>query len=169
MEQLLRYWNRVRRSALYLLVLILFLLMQDVVLSHIALLGVRSMFIPALVIAVGHFEGGWRGGLFGLAAGLMQDLTGSEISLFFTLLYPLLGFAGGFLTEFLLNRHFFVYFVFSSGALFLAAFLQMFPLLLAHGESAGALWRTCILQTLWSLPFIFPAYYTINALPRRMG
>ena len=55
MEQLLRYWNRIRRGAIFFLVLVLFLLMQDAVLSHIALLGVRAMFLPALVVAVGHF------------------------------------------------------------------------------------------------------------------
>ena len=169
MEVLLRYWNRIRRGTLFFMVLMLFLLLQDVVLSHIALLGVRAMFLPALVVAVGHFEGGWRGGLFGLLAGVFQDLSGTEISLFFTLLYPLLGFVAGFLTEFLLNRHFYVYCIFAVGALFLTALFQMFPLLLSHGDNAGALWKTCILQTLWSIPYLLPAYYTINALPKRLG
>lgn len=169
MEVLLRYWNRIRRGVLFFLVLMLFLLMQDVVLSHIALLGVRAMFLPALVVAVGHFEGGWRGGLFGLLAGVFQDLSGTEISLFFTLLYPLMGFVAGFLTEFLLNRHFYVYCLFAVSALFLVAFFQMFPLLLSHGENAGALWKTCILQTLWSIPYLLPAYYAVNALPKRLG
>lgn len=169
MEVLLRYWNRARRGTLYFLVLVLYLVMQDVVLSHIALLGVRAMFLPALVAAVGHFEGGWRGGLFGVAAGVFQDLSGTEITLFFTLLYPLIGFLTGFFTEFLLNRHFYVYAIFGFAALFLTAFLQMFPLLLSHGENALALWKTCILQTLWSLPYLLPAYYTVNALPKRLG
>ena len=168
MKQLLRYWNRIRRGTLFFFVLILTLLLQDVVLSHIALLGVRAMFLPALVTAVGHFEGGWRGGLFGLMAGVFQDLSGTEISLFFTLLYPLMGFVAGFMTEFFLNRHFYVYCIFAAGALFLAALLQMLPLLLSHPESALALWKTCILQTLWSIPFLLPAYYTVNALPRRI-
>ena len=168
MEQLLRYWNRIRRGAIFFLVLVLFLLMQDAVLSHIALLGVKAMFLPALVVAVGHFEGGWRGGLFGLLTGVFQDLSGTDISLFFTLLYPLMGFVAGFLTEFFLNRHFYVYCIFAVGALFLTALFQMFPLLLSHGDNAGALWKTCILQTLWSIPYLLPAYYTINALPRRL-
>lgn len=169
MKQFLRYWNRIRRSVLFVLILILFQLLQDVVISHVPLWGVKALFIPALIIAVGHFEGGWRGGLFGLAAGLLQDLTGTDISLFFTLLYPLMGFCAGFFIEFFLNRHFYVYCVFALGALFLTAFLQMFPLLLRYKDSAGALWKTCFLQTLWSFPFMLPAYYSINALPRRIG
>ena len=168
MEQLLRYWNRIRRGAVFFLVLVLFLLLQDAVLSHIALLGVKAMFLPALVVAVGHFEGGWRGGLFGLLTGVFQDLSGTDISLFFTLLYPLMGFVAGFLTEFFLNRHFYVYCLFAAASLFLTALLQMLPLLLSHPESALALWKTCILQSLWSLPFLLPVYYTVNALPRRI-
>lgn len=168
MEQLLRYWNRIRRGMVFFMVLVLYLLLQNTILSHVAPLGVKAMFLPALVVAVGHFEGGWRGGLFGLLCGLFQDLGGTEITLFFTLLYPLTGFLVGCLTEFLLNRHFYVYCVFAAAALFLTAFFQMLPLLLSHGDNAGALWRTCILQSLWSLPFILPAYYTVNALPRRM-
>lgn len=169
MEQLLRYWNRIRRGALFFLVLMLYLILQDVVMSHVALLGIRAMFLPALVVAVGHFEGGWRGGLFGLLAGIFQDISGTEITLFFTLIYPLMGFVAGFLTEFLLNRHFYVYCIFACGSLFLVAFMQMLPLLLSFSGSTGALWKTCILQTLWSVPYIFLIYYTINALPRRLG
>ena len=66
MFQLKQFWNRARRGVFFVLLLMLFILLQDVVLSHIALLGVRAMFLPALVVAVGHFEGGWRGGVFGL-------------------------------------------------------------------------------------------------------
>lgn len=168
MEQLLRIWNRVRRGALYFMLLIMFVLFQDAVFVHVAPFGVRSFFMPALVTAVGLFEGGWRGGVFGLAAGVLADLSGTSIRLMFTLLYPLMGFTVGLLTEFLFNRRFYVYAISALIALFLSAFCQMFGLLTAHPEVAGALWKTCILQTLWSIPFIFPAYYACKALPRRL-
>ena len=61
-------WERIRRGVLYGLYLLGFLLLQNVVFSHIAPLGVRAMFMPALVAAVALFEGGYRGGLFGLIA-----------------------------------------------------------------------------------------------------
>ena len=51
----------------------------------------------------------------------------------------------------------------------IAAFAQMFHLLMTYPDASGALWRTCILQTLWSIPYIFPAYYACEALPRRLG
>ena len=64
-------WTRIRRTVLYGLYLLAFLLLQNVIFSHIAPLGVRAMFMPALVVAVALFEGGYSGGLFGLAAGIV--------------------------------------------------------------------------------------------------
>ena len=168
MLRLQRLWSQTRRGVMYVLLLLLFLLMQNVVLSHVSLLGVRAMFVPALVVAVGHFEGGWRGGVFGLAAGEASDLSGTSPALLFTVLFPVMGFLMGFLTEFLINRRFYAYCVAAVGALFLSAFAQMFRLLVAYPDASGALWGTCLLQTLWSVPFLFPAYYACQALPRRL-
>ena len=57
-------WLKTRRGVLYALYLIGALLVQNVILSHVALFGVRAMFLPALVVAAALFEGGWGGGLF---------------------------------------------------------------------------------------------------------
>ena len=45
------------------------LLLQNTVFAHIALFGVHAMFVPAVVVAVGVFEGGTWGAVFGLIAG----------------------------------------------------------------------------------------------------
>ena len=70
-------WLKTRRGVLYALYLIGALLVQNVILSHVALFGVRAMFLPALVVAAALFEGGWGGGLFGLAAGILSDRGGA--------------------------------------------------------------------------------------------
>ena len=168
MVRFLRIWNQARRGVLYLLLLLLFLLLQNVIFSHIAIFGVRAMFMPALVVAVGHFEGGWRGGLFGLAAGIASDLSGTSPSLLFTILSPLMGFTVGLLVEFLVNRRLYAYCISAVVGLLIAGIGQMFSLLVAHPESTAALWGTCLLQTLWSSPFIFLAYYACQAMPRRL-
>ena len=53
----------------------------------------------------------------------------------------------------------------AAAALFLSAFAQMFSLLVYRGQGSWMLWRSAILQTLWSLPFIFPAYYICKIFP----
>ena len=68
------FWQRSRRGVLYALYRLGALVLQNVIFSHIAPLGVRAMFMPALVVAVALFEGGGTGGYFGLAAGIVCDL-----------------------------------------------------------------------------------------------
>ena len=58
--------HRVLWCALYMAVT---LLLQNTVFAHIALFGVHAMFVPAVVVAVGVFEGGTWGAVFGLIAG----------------------------------------------------------------------------------------------------
>lgn len=162
-----RIWVQIRRSVLYGLYLLLFLLLQNVVFSHIAPLGVRAMFIPALVVGVAEFEGGRTGCVFGLVAGIVCDLFFASQRVLFTILFPLIGFGVGLLTDFFLNRRFFAYAVLSAAALFLSAFAQMFSMLFFMGQNSFALWWTAILQTLWSLPFIPLAYYLCKVFPWR--
>ncbi len=159
------FWTGIRRGFLYGVYLLGFLLLQNVIFSHIAPLGVKAMFMPALVTAVALFEGGWVGGVFGLAAGIALDLFFAGQTVTFTVLFPVIGFAAGFLVDFFLNRRLLTYVILTIPALLLAAFFQMFSLLFYQGQNSFALWGVALLQTLWSVPFIFPAYYLCKIFP----
>ena len=167
-------WLKTRRGVLYALYLIGALLVQNVILSHVALFGVRAMFLPALVVAAALFEGGWGGGLFGLAAGILSVRQDRRRGSFVGLSqrggdgkHYSGGFIAGFLGDFYLNKRLFTYCIMGAAALFLAAFAQMFSLLFYEGQSSAALWVTALLQTLWSLPFLFPSYYLCKNFPWR--
>ena len=58
--------HRVLWCALYMAVTVA---LQTTVFAHIALFGVHAMFVPAVVVAVGVFEGGTWGAVFGLVTG----------------------------------------------------------------------------------------------------
>ena len=158
-------WLKIRRGVLYGLYLVGALLLQNVVFSHIAIFGVKAMFLPALVVAVAMFEGGWFAGCFGIAAGMLSDLFFSSQTWLFTALFPILGFAAGFLADFYLNRRLFTYAAMAVVALFISAVAQAFGLIFYQGQSSGAVWGTVFLQTLWSIPFLFPSYYLCRAFP----
>ena len=162
-------WLRVRRGVLYGLVLLAFLLAQNVIFNHIGIFGVHAMFMPAVVIAVALFEGGTRGGWFGVASGILCDMFFSSQTVMFTILFPIMGFAAGFLADFFLNRRFITYSIMAVLSLLVAAFAQMFSLLVYKGQSSFALWGTAILQTIISIPFMFPAYYICKLFPSRVG
>ena len=159
--------DKLRRGILYGLLLMLFLLLQNVVFSRITVLGVRCFFLPVLVLGVGLFEGGIWGGVFGLCAGILSDLAGAAAGVTFTVLFSTLGFFTGLLAQFLLNRRFFSYFVLCLLALALTAFCQFFPLLVFQDAPWRTLLRTALLQLLWSLPFSVPAYFACRALSAR--
>ena len=167
--QLRTLWNRTKRGVLYAVILLVSVLLQNVVFSHITILGVRTFFLPVLVVAVGLFEGATRCGYFGLATGALCDILFGTHSVLFTLLFPVFGFVTGFLVDFYLNRRLFSYAVMAAAALFLTALAQLLDLLLHTGQNSWAMWRTVLLQTLWSLPFLFPAYYLCRGIPRKVG
>lgn len=156
--------GKVRRAILYAGVLFAALVVQNLILSRFPLFGAKALFVPALVVAVGLFEGGVWGGVFGLFAGMLSDGAFSASTVTFTIVFPVIGFFSGFLTEFVINRRFFSYMLLSLCALGLTALCQIFPVFAFQGSRLGALLATACIQTLWSLPFAAPLYATVKAI-----
>lgn len=156
--------TKLRRAILYALLLFVLFLLQDHILSHITILGVRAMLVPAAVVAVGLWDGGLWGGLFGLAAGYFCDMGYVEHTVFFTVLLPAFGFFAGALGQFLLHRGMVSYLVLAAVALAILTFCQMFRFLFFAGTDTGAVWRTGIIQLLWSLPWAVPVYYPCRSI-----
>ncbi len=101
--------RKLRLAFVYIIFLILVQFLQDTVLARFTILGVKMMFIPAAITAVGYMEGGWRGGLYGLLAGVLCDMTYAENTVLFTVLFPCLGFAAGLAADFMMNRSYVSY------------------------------------------------------------
>jgi uncharacterized membrane protein len=86
--------KKLRLALIYIAFMILVQFLQDTVLARLAVLGVKMLFIPAAVAAVGFQEGGFRGGLYGLLAGILADMTYGENTVLFTVVFPLVGIYG---------------------------------------------------------------------------
>ena len=84
--------SKLRRAIVYALLFLVLFVLQDLLVSHITVLGVHALLIPAAVIAVGLFDGGAWGGFIGLAAGYFCDLGYSDQTVLFTVLFPAIGF-----------------------------------------------------------------------------
>ena len=152
------------RALWYALFLLIFELLQELVFSRISILGVRPLLPPLLAAAVGLFEGGVWGGVFGLCAGLWMDGVSSDSVVLFTVLCPLLGFLAGFMTYFFMNRRFFSFFLLSAAFLCLIAFCQAMPHMVRNPSAWASLFLTGLLQTLWSLPFVPLAYFPVRRI-----
>ena len=156
-----------RKAILYLVCIVLTLWLQTMVFSRAALLGAAPFFVPALIVAIGMFEGGVWGGMLGLAAGFgcMLSMSGSPV--LFLVLLPVFGFLSGLLADFLINRRFVAYLLLAALALLVTALLQALPLWVFRGASPRPLFTVALLQALWSLPLAVPAYFAAKLLAGR--
>jgi len=155
---------KVRRAIVYFGVLLLVLFVQNVVLSRIAILGVHALIVPIAIVAVGFFEGGVWGGIFGLVMGLFCDMTLNDTKVLLTVVFPLIGFVSGAIATFFVNKRFFSFFFVCLAALVLTAFCQMFRFIAIADTNILPVFVTAGLQTLWSLPFTFALYYPCRSL-----
>ena len=159
--------RKARKAILYLFCLILAIWLQTMVFSRLMLLGVKAFFLPALIVAIGLFEGGVWGGILGLAAGFGCMLSMVGYPVLFLVLLPAFGFLSGVLADFLINRRFTSYLILAAIALLLTAFLQAAPLWIFHGAEARAVFSVAALQAAWSLPMAVLCYFAAKALAGR--
>lgn len=159
--------KKLRLALIYIAYLVVALFFQDTVFARLGLFGVKMLFIPAVCVAVGMFEGGFRGGLFGLLAGLLSDLTFSENTLLFTVLFPAIGFLSGVAAEFWLNHSFTAYLTSAVAALAATALCQMVRVLLVEPGSILMCLLTVLTQTLWSIPMAMVVYVPAKNIHRR--
>lgn len=159
--------KKLRLAFIYIAVLILIQFMQDTVLARFAIFGVKTMFVPAAITAVGFHEGGFRGGLYGLLAGVLCDMTYSENTVLFTLLFPALGFASGLAADFMMNRSYLAYLFAAAVCLLVTGCAQMIRVLVLQ---PGAVFYCLIIvvgQMLISMPVAALIYFPIEQIASR--
>lgn len=150
--------QKLRRCLIYAVYMILTLLAQNVLFSRISILGVKAMFVPAAVVAVGMFEGGVWGAVFGLFTGLFCDMGYGNTALFLWL-FPAIGFFAGIVARYYVNKSFFSFLCVSGMAFLFTAFFQSFGLLVFKGQFSMRLVLTGLVQVLFSLPLAAPFYF----------
>ena len=150
--------RRIKRVLWYGVYMLVVLIVQDMVLTQIRPAGVCAFIPPAAVAAVGMFEGALPGVFFGLVMGIFTDMFTPGTVITYTVLFPLIAFGVGFISQFFINRRFMGYMLSALAALMLTAFVQALIIALGDSSSFPAL-VTAILQTLWSLPVSVLCYF----------
>ncbi len=150
--------ENIKRVLKYLLYMFLTLVTQNMLFTQVRPLGVAPMILPAAVVAVGMFEGATWGAVFGVIMGIFADMAFVENTILFTVLFPLLAFGTGFVTQFFINRRFFAYMGATLAALLITGFVQM-ELVVMRDAWSPVMISTVLLQTLWSLPPAVLVYF----------
>ena len=159
--------SKLRRAIVYALLFLVLFVLQDLLVSHITVLGVHALLIPAAVIAVGLFDGGAWGGFIGLAAGYFCDLGYSDQTVLFTVLFPAIGFFCGVLGKYFLRKGFVSYLVLTLAALTLITFSQMIRFLFLTETDAASVYRIGLIQVLYSLAWAVPVYFPCRIIANR--
>ena len=150
--------RRLRRVLWYGVYMLVVLIVQDMVLTHIRPGGVCAFIPPAAVTAVAMFEGAIPGVVFALVMGIFTDMFTPGTLITYTLLFPFIAFCVGILAQFFVNRRFLGFMLLALAALVLTALTQTTIIALKSAGSFSAI-GTAILQTLWSLPFSALVYF----------
>lgn len=159
--------SKLRRAIIYALLFLVLFVLQDLIVSHITVMGVRALLVPAAVVAIGLYDGGAWGGFAGLFAGLFCDMGYSEQTVLFTVLFAAIGFFCGVLGKYLLHRGFVSYLALALVSLALITLCQMFRFLFFTDTLADAVYRTGLIQLLYSLAWAVPIYFPCRSIASR--
>ncbi len=159
--------KKLRLALIYIAFLILVQFLQDTVLARLAVFGVKTLFIPAAITAVGFHEGGFRGGLYGLLSGILCDMTYAENTVLFTLLFPLLGFGSGLAADFALNRSYVAYMFTAFICLLLTGCAQMLRVLVLQPAALFHCLFVVAAQAVVSMPVAALLYFPAEQISSR--
>lgn len=159
--------SKVRRTIVYAVFLIILFVIQDLLLGRITLFGIHAMIIPAAVVGVGLFDGASWGGFFGLAAGFFCDLGYPDQLFLFTVLFAAGGFFSGVMGQYFLHKGFLSYLFLFFLLMAATTFCQMFHFLFFTDTRSWPVFRTGLIQILWSFPWIIPIYFPCKTIADR--
>ena len=142
----------------YAVYLLLAMLLQSLLFSRLSIFGVKGFILPAAAVAAGMFLGGVRGAVFGICLGLFTDLSFTDSTFMYTLVFSILGFGAGFASEFYINKSFFVFMVMSIAAVLLTGLVQFLSAAIFSGAELLPGLKTVLLQTVLSIPPVMLLY-----------
>jgi len=139
---------------------------QGVVFPFMRLNGLVPLLLPIAGTGIALYEGRYTGGIAGLFAGILCDVSFNQPAGIFTVFLTLTGLIVGTLADTVILRGFVTYFISCSVVLVISAFVQMFPLIISSYQSIPVylLLSIAIQQTIYSLIFALPIWFFIRAL-----
>ena len=146
--------------------LILLYILQAMVFPYLTIFGVKPLILPVAVMCASLFDGSVRGGVFGLGAGMLCDLSFNQPAIQFTLLLTVLGLTAGYLFNTVMSTGFPAFLICTAAALFICAMVQAFPIMVYQGAEFLPVLRVTAIQTLYSSVFTVPLYYTVRSISR---
>ena len=152
---------------LHALLLMTVYVFQGMIFPYARFFGLVPLILPIVGTGAAVFRGRDAGGIVGLFAGIMTDLSFNEPVGLFTVLLTITGLVIGTLADTVLSRGFMSFYFCCLAVLLVCAAAQIFPLMLFEGVAPRPLLNTALRQTIYSMMFTFPLYFFVRALGKR--
>ena len=148
------------------LLLMVVYVFQGMIFPFMRLGGLVPLLLPIASTGIALYEGKNAGGVVGLFAGILCDISFNQPIGVFTVLLTLTGLVIGTLADTVILRGFVTYYISCAVVLVICAIVQMFPLLVlaSNNISIFILAPTAIQQTIYSLILAFPIWFFVRAI-----
>lgn len=151
---------------LYIPLLLIAFILQAGIFALLPIAGAKPLILLAAVVGVAFFNGCKHGGGFGLAAGMLCDISYNQPTAEFTVMFTLIGICIGLLTDSLLAKGFPAFLICSICAFLICGILETLNPIIYEGAEVIPLMKVVANQLLYSLLFILPSYYTARFIYR---
>jgi len=152
---------------LHALLLMTVYVFQGMIFPYLRLAGLAPLLLPVVSTGVAVYEGRFAGGITGIFAGILCDVSFNEPVGLFTVLLAFSGLLIGALADTVVTRSFATFFLSCIVVLAISALAQMFPLVFFEGVPPRVLWATALWQTVYSLILAIPIWFFVQALGKR--
>ena len=160
-------WTFVVSIIFHALLLLIVFSLQDIVFLYIKISGLVPLLLPIVSTGVAVYQGHITGGVVGIFAGILCDVTFNEPAGTFTILLTLTGLFIGFLSDTVMARGFATYLICCAAVLAVSAIAQLFPLLFFENVQPRPLLLMALRQTVYSLFYAAPIWFFVRALGKR--
>lgn len=151
--------KKVLMWALYALLFLAVLTVQNMLLGRLRVFGAKLNVMPLVMVCVGLWTGHEKGGLYGLIAGVLWQMTGADDGALAIISYPLCAILSGWLCDNVFPRRIWPALILSLGALLChegAAFLLKYYL---EGADLSLFYRVAVTALCSAL--VCPAVYLL--------
>ena len=152
---------------LHTLLLLIVYVLQGLVFPHLRLFGLVPLLLPIVSAGVAVYQGRVAGGVVGIFAGILCDISFNEPAGMFTFILTFTGLFIGYLADNVMVRGFTTYLISCAAVLMISAFAQMFPLMFYENIQSAPLLNMALRQTVYSLLYALPIWYFVRALGKR--
>jgi len=154
---------------LHALLLITVYIFQGVIFPFLRVNGLVPLMLPVAVTGIALYEGRYTGGISGLFAGILCDISFNQPVGVFTVFLTLTGLVVGALADTVILRGFVIYYMSCAAVLIVSVIIQMIPIMMymisfEQSIPIQALISTAIQQTIYSLILAFPIWFFVRAL-----